>query len=90
MSTKPIAKILVLAGPTHYGVRLPVAGLTDFVPGTTVRLYHPDDLKAAERVLPAAQCKVRTFPRIEDIPAIEPQPEEPVKPAKKKGAKAEE
>ena len=86
---KPIARILVLDGPTHYGLPLPVAGKTDFHPRTKVPIYHTADLIAAERMLPSGQVKVRVFPRIEDAPEAPrpqaaPQDEAPAKKARKK------
>lgn len=72
MSRKPIAKILVLDGPTHYGLPLPVAGRTDFAPRTRVNIFSPEDLATATRMLPAGQIKVRIFPRVEDVPLPPP------------------
>lgn len=91
MSQKPIAKVLCLAGPTHYGVALPGRGPTDFVPGSAVLLFDTRDVEAVRRALPPEQLKVRVFPRIEDAPATGPAPEPkeaPVVKTSKKGKPA--
>lgn len=91
MSRKPVAKILCLAGPTHYGVPLPGRGPTDFVPGSAVLLFDTRDVEAVRKALPPEQLKVRVFPRIEDAPVFEPAPdfkEAPVVKTPKKGKSA--
>lgn len=91
MSQKPIAKVLCLAGPTHYGVALPGRGPTDFVPGSAVLLFDTRDIAAVRRALPPEQIKLRVFPRIEDVPAPVPpssRKEAPVVKAQKKGKSA--
>lgn len=83
MSQKPIAKILVLGGPTHYAQPLPDAGPTDFTPGRPVVIYTVADLEATKRLSCSDQFRVRIFPRIEDVPAASNVEEAPVVKSKK-------
>lgn len=70
MSRKPIAKVLVLDGPTHTHV-LPKDGYTAFVPRTSILIYETEDLEFIKRVLPGGQIRLREFPRSLDIePAV--------------------
>lgn len=87
MSQKPIAKVLCLAGPTHYGVALPGRGPTNFVPGSAVLLFDTRDMEVVRRVLPPEQIKLRVFPRIEDAPVSGPDPEPKEPPAAKASKK---
>lgn len=76
--SKPIAKVVVLAtGPTHC-LRLPVAGPKNLIPGGSILVYDVADLEAIKKAVPAAQLKIREFPRlldqVENAPQIEEAP----------------
>lgn len=62
MGLKPVATILVLDGPTHYGVELPVAGKMNFVAGDTIIVFDAADVAAARALPFAKQIKVKEFP----------------------------
>ena len=70
--SKPIAKVVVLAtGPTHC-LRLPVAGPKNLIPGGSILVYDVADLEAIKKAVPAAQLKIREFPRLLDQVEDEP------------------
>lgn len=66
-SKKPIAKVLVLDGPTHF-LTLPVAGQVAFSARTSVPIYSAEDLAFVKGAIPAGQMRVREFPRMLDAP----------------------
>lgn len=72
MSRKPIAKVLVLDGPTHTHVlpsdeQAEARKATAFVPRTSILIYETQDLEFVKRVLPAGQVRLREFPRSLDV-----------------------
>lgn len=55
---KPIAKVLMLDGPTHF-LTLPVAGPVAFQARTSVPIHAAEDLVFVKAAIPAGQMRIR-------------------------------
>lgn len=85
-SAKPIASVYVLSnGPTQT-LRLPVRGVTEFVPGTTLKVFDAADLEYLKANFPSDQMRLREFPR--SLPDDPPASSAPATPPKGKGKPA--